>query len=203
MSISKQQAKALADGFLDNIGSSKSDFQPRNTLSELFLLAGELVEKAQKNLNKANITSTGALSESIIALDPVRNGNVVSVDVMMNFYGQFHNKGVKGTRSGSSRAGYSFKNELVSDNMYNAIDKWIKRAKQTTRTVKKYKGYGKHETKRKSISQFDSTYATARSIKMYGIKPTGFMDKAIADTEAKIQKRLGDALVVDIIDGLQ
>jgi hypothetical protein len=203
MSISKQQAAALADGFLDDIGSERSSFQPKNTYTELFILVGELIEAAQNNLNKANINNTGALSESIVADDPTQNGSVLRVDVLMNFYGQFHNKGVKGTRSGSSTAGYAFRNEIVSNKMYNAIDAWIRRAKGTTRTVKKYKGYGAHESKRKTISQYDNTYATARSIKMFGLKPTGFMDKAIASTSAKIEKRLGAALVLDVIDGLQ
>jgi hypothetical protein len=87
--------------------------------------------------------------------------------------------------------------------MYNAIDAWIQRAKGTTRTVKKYKGFGAHETRRKKISNYDNTYATARSIKMFGLKPTGFMDNAIAVTSAKVQQRLGAALAVDVLDGLK
>jgi hypothetical protein len=203
MSISKAQAAALAEGFLDNIGSNKDDFQPRESLTELFLLAGELIEEAQDNLNRANITSTGKLSESLVADEPTQNGSTVRIDVLMNFYGAFHNKGVKGTRSGRSTAGYSFKNEIVSRKMYKAIDEWIKRARRTTRTVKKYKGYGKHETRRKSIAQYDNTYATARSIKMHGLKPTGFLDKAVQSTQNKVTDRLGAALRIDVIDGLQ
>lgn len=203
MSISKAQAEALAEGFLDNLGSDRSEFLPKNVYTELFLLVGELIETAQNNLNTANITNTGKLSESIIADEPIQSGNEIRVDVLMNFYGQFHNKGVKGTRSGRSTAGYSFKNEIVSRKMYAAIKEWIKRAGATTRTVKKYKGYGAHESKRKSIAQYDSVYATARSIKMHGLKSTGFMDNAIADTSAKVSDRLGSALVVDIIDGLK
>jgi hypothetical protein len=203
MSISKQQAAALAEGFLDNLGSSKDEFQPKHTYTELFLLVGELIDTAQKNLYKAGLVSSGEGSASIVADEPIQNGGVISVDVLMNYYLQFHNKGVKGTRSGSSRAGYSFKNEVVSRNMYNEIDGWIKRAGLSTRTVKKYKGYGKHETRRKSIAAIDSTYAMARSIKMKGLKPTGFMDSAIQSTSDKIEKRLGAALVLDIQDGLQ
>lgn len=203
MSITKQQAAALAEGFLDNLGSSKEGMQPRNTLTELFLLAGELIEDCQNNLNKANITSSGALSESLVADEPTQNGSVVRIDVLMNFYGAFHNKGVRGTRSGISKAGYSFKNEIVSDKMYNAIAKWIKRAKRTTRTVKKHKGYGAHETRRKGIAQYDNTYAVARSIKMYGLKPTGFLDNAVAKTESKVNARLQAALRIDVIDGLK
>ncbi len=204
MSISKAQAAALAEGFLDDLGSSKDqDFLPRNTLTELFLLAGELIEDCQDNLIRANITNTGALSDSLVADEPTQTNGAVRIDVLMNFYGAFHNKGVKGTRSGSSRAGYSFRNEIVGRNMYKAIDEWIKRAGTTTRTVKKERGYGRHEVKRKQISQYDSTYAAARSIKMYGIKPTGFLDKAVAKTTNKISDRLGAALTIDVIDGLR
>lgn len=203
MSISKAQAAALAEGFLDNLGSSKEDFAPRNTITELFLLAGEMVEEMQNNLNQANITSTGKLSESIVADEPTQNGSTVSIDILMNFYGAFHNKGVKGTRGGQSLAGYSFKNEIVSRKMYKAIDEWIKRAGTTTRTVKQYKGYGRHETKRKSIANYDNTYATARAIKMRGLKPTGFLDKAVRSTQLKVSNRLGATLRIDVLDGLE
>jgi len=202
MSISKAQAEALAEGFLDTLGSTKDTFRPKNLYTELFLLVGELIEQAQDNLNDADLVDTGNGSESIVADEPIKNGGVLSVDVLMNFYLQFHNKGVKGTRSGSSRAGYSFKNEIVSRKMYKAINDWIKRSGISTRTVKKYKGYGKHETRRKQIAEYDKTYAVARAIKMRGIKDTGFLDKAITSMQAKIEDRLGVALIADIQDGL-
>jgi hypothetical protein len=203
MSISKAQAAALAEGFLDNIGEGKEGMPPRNTLTELFLLAGELIEDAQNNLNKSNHVATGKLSESLIADDPTQNAKTVAIDVLMNFYGAFINKGVKGTRGGSSTAGYSFRNEVVSRKMYKAIADWIENAKISTRTVKKYKGYGKHETRRKSIAQYDNTYAVARSIKQHGLKPSGFMDKAVTTTKNKVSERLGTALRIDIIDSLK
>lgn len=203
MSISKAQAEALADGFLDHLGSDKGEFLPKKTYTELFLIVGELIQAAQDNLNRANKVASGALSESIIADEPVQNSGIISVDVLMNFYGAFINKGVKGTRSGQSTAGYSFRNEVVSRKMYYAIETWIKRAQISTRSVKKYKGYGRHERKQKSIAANDATYAVARSIKIHGIKPTGFMDDAIKQTSDKISDRLGLALVADIQDGLK
>jgi hypothetical protein len=42
----------------------------------------------------------------------------------------------------------------------------------------------------------------ARSIKQHGIKPTGFLDKAIATTRNKISDRLGAALRIDIISSI-
>lgn len=203
MSISKSQAAALAEGFLDNIGEGKEGMPPRNTLTELFLLAGELIEDAQNNLNKSNHNAKGNLSSSIIADDPTQTAKTVAIDVLMNFYGAFINKGVKGTRGGNSTAGYSFRNEVVSRKMYKAIADWIENAKISTRTVKKYKGFGKHEQRRKSIAQYDNTYAVARAIKQHGIKPSGFMDKAVKTTSNKVAERLGAALRIDIIDSLK
>jgi hypothetical protein len=204
MSISKVQAAALAEGFLDNLGTEKdTGFSPRNTLTELFLLAGELVEDAQNNLNNSNKNASGKLSASLIADEPTQNGATVRIDVLMNYYGTFINKGVKGTKSGSSLAGYSFKNEGVSKNFRKDIQDWIKRGKISTRSVKKYTGHGKHEQKNKSIAQYDSAYAVARSIKQHGLKPTGFLDKAVKKAEAKFEDRLGAALRIDVIDGLK
>ena len=202
MSISKAQAELLATDFLDQIGTAKDGLQPRRAVAEIFLLAGELIDSAQKNLIAANRIATGKLSESLVADEPDTIGKTIRIDVLMNFYGAFVNKGVAGTRGGRSTAGYSFKTELPSENMVSAIREWIDNAKITTRTVKKYSGYKKHEVRRKTIAEYDNAYAVARGIKMAGLKPTGFMDKAADKTREKVSSRLGAALRLDVIDGL-
>lgn len=206
MSIGKAQAAAIADGFLDSIGSGNPDeLQPRATFTELILIAGEFVESAQNNLNASNSNASGKLSASLIANEPALEGKTLRVDISMNFYGLFVNKGVKGTRSGSSKAGYSFKHELPSKNMVAAIKEWIDNGKAITRTVKKYKGYGRHEIKHRKLavlSELDRAYATARSIKIHGIKATGFLDKATVTTRNKVASRLGAAFKIDLLDSL-
>ena len=197
MSISKSQAAALADGFLDDIGSDdKSELQPRETFTELFLLAGELVEDAQENL-KAN-TASGGLSKSLEVTNPQQNGNVVSCDVVMDFYGQFLNKGVKGTKSGTGQ--YSFRSEFPSRKMVAALAKGIGRAKSSTTNVRRT--VSQNEVKNKNLSQIEKAYGAGRNIKMYGIKATNFMDKAILTTEQKIEQRLGAAFKTDILNSL-
>lgn len=203
MSISKQQAAALAEGFLDDLGSEKDSFQPKQTFTEIILLAGELIESAQDNLIKANRNASGKLSESLIVDEPTLGNGVFRVDVLMSFYGAFVNKGVKGTRGGQSTAGYSFRNEAVSKTFAEALAEWVKRGKASTRTVKKYKGYGSHEQKFTSISAIDKVYALGRSIKQKGLKPTGFLDKAVVATSQKVSDRLGAALRIDVIDSLK
>lgn len=203
MSISKAQAEALAEGFLDSLGSSKDDFRPKQSFTEIILLAGELVEECQNNLNRANRNASGKLSESLVADEPTLTGTTLRVDVLMLFYGAFVNKGVKGLKSGRSNAGYSFRYPGVSERFAKALEGWIDRGKQSTRTVKKYKGYGAHEQKFKSISQLDKAYAVGRAIKQLGLKPTGFLDNAVASTRSKVASRLGVALRIDVIDGLK
>jgi hypothetical protein len=202
MSISKVQAEALAEGFLDNLGSSKDELQPRSSLTEIILLAGELIEDAQDNLVAGNNIASGALSESLVADNPQVIGKKFTIDILMNFYGRFLNKGVKGTRSGHSSAGYSFKNEFPSKKMVSAFVAYLKRAKVSTRTVKKNKGYGKHELKNKTLPEVQHAYALARTVKMLGIKKRGFLDKAISSTRRKVSDRMGKALSIDVINSI-
>lgn len=201
MSISKAQASALAEGFLDNIGGGKEGLRPKETYSELIVLAGEMAEQMQENMIKAKIIASGKGAASIEVMEPEQKGNTLSIDIMMNDYLRFQNKGVKGTKSGNGL--YQFKNDRPSQKMVLAFREWIKRAKISTRNVKKYSAHGRHEAKNKSISQFDSAYAIARSVKQHGIKPTGFLDKAADSTRKKIADRLGAALRIDVLDSLK
>lgn len=203
MSISKIQAEALAEGFLDNLGSEdKGVLQPKAIYTEAVLLVGELITDCQNNLNASNKIASGALSASLIANEPYEASGAFQVDMMMNFYGKFVNKGVKGTRGGRSTANYSFKNEVVSRSMLKAIQQWIDLGKITTRTIKKYSAHGRHEIKMKSVAQLDAAYAVARSIKQHGLKPTGFLDKAVTTLRNKVENRLGESLRIDIVDSL-
>jgi hypothetical protein len=203
MSISKAQASALADGFLNGLGTEKGSLQPRESFSEIILVAGDLIQFAQNNLNVSNSNASGALSASLIADEPVLSDGTLIIDVRMSFYGAFVNSGVKGLRSGSSTAGYFFRTELPSFNMVKAIQQWIDRGKISVRTVTKYRAHGRNEKKNRSIAQISSAFAIARSIKQKGIKPTGFMDKAIFTTQQLIAARLGKALQVDILNSLK
>lgn len=195
-SISKAQAEALADGYLDDIGSS-DDLQPRETIAELLLLAGELIEDAQQNLNDTKTNASGELSKSIEAREPITAPGLIQIDIEMNFYGQFVNKGVRGTKEGSGL--YAFKSDMPGKSMTDAIRQYMKDAKNKIRSVSQHIGY---EKKNKSVSDASSAFAMARAIKQHGIKPTYFMDKAINDTDKKVSDRLSDALSIDVLNSL-
>jgi hypothetical protein len=197
--MSKAQARAIADGFLDDIGTEE-ELQPRDTFSEIILLAGEFVEDAQANLNSSNSNASGNLSSSLELGEPEVSGNIFKVDLFMNFYGQFVNKGVKGTKSGSGL--YAFKHDFPSKDMIDALREWAKSGKFKTTNTNAQKTISKNEKKNASIGKLDNMYALARSIKQKGIAPTGFLDKAAETTSQKVQDRLGLALKIDIIESI-
>ncbi len=196
-SISKAQSEALADGFLNDIASNKDGLVPRETISELLLLAGELVESAQENLNAAKANASGELSKSILAQEPKAAPGFIQIDIEMNFYGQFLNKGVKGTKSGSGL--YAFKNDKPGGNMLKAISQYMKDARSKIGSVKTKIGY---ESKNASVAAASNAYAMARAVKQHGIKAVYFMDLAIAETDKKVSERLGDALAIDVLNSL-
>lgn len=201
MSINKAQAAALAEQFIDTLGTDdKEGLQPRETLRELFVLSGEFVEDAQNNLNESNSNASGSLSNSLLLSDPRESNGAVSVDVLMNYYGQFINSGVKGTKSGQGK--YQFKSEFPSIKMVQALLKSIKTSKKKVTNVNRSRSIFKNEVKNAKISEISRAYGAARNIKMYGIKPTGFIDKAVQTTSDKISERLGKAFKIDIINSI-
>jgi hypothetical protein len=199
--ISKSQAEAIASGFLDSVGSDDSKtFQPKEIYSEVILLAGELIESSQQNLNQSNSNASGKLSSSLVATDPIKSGNILKVNVEMNFYGQFINKGVKGVKMGSGP--YSFKYPHPSKKMVNAISQWQLGGKARTFNTNAKKTISANEKKNASISQISSAYAIAQSIVNKGIAKTGFLDRAIAVTSQEASDRFGAALKVDILNSI-
>lgn len=198
MSINKAQAAALAEGFLDDLGSSKDELQPRESYTELILLAGEMAEEMQENLKKN--TASGRLSESIEIAEPTQSGDVLRVDVMMEYYGRFLNKGVRGTKSGTGL--YKFKYDLPSKTMVEALKESIKKAGSRVANTNKAKTVSSSELKNASVSEA-MAFAAGRNIVRYGIKPTGFVDKAVISTQKKVGDRFGAAFKVDVQDWLE
>lgn len=199
--ISQAQAKALAEGFLDTVGSR--DLNPVESMSALILLAGSLVDQAQQNLNKVDRVASGSLSESMKVLNPESVGNNVRIDVIANFYYKFIDKGVKGVEGGSTGT-YSFKNLHVSKRMMEAIRKWLLREGLKARTHTGGKPIVKREAKRKKITSTSTqaAYAIARGIKKTGLKRTNFFTDAVRTTRQQAKTQLAKGLKLDIINAL-
>lgn len=200
-SISQAQAKALADGFLDTLGSDE-DLQPVETLGTLVQLAGELVDTAQENLNRADRVASGALSASLKILNPDIVGNSIQVDIEALYYYTFIDLGVKGTTSGNGH--YAFKNNYVGKAMMKAIRKWVIREGLKMRATKKYSAITSREAKRKNISDTSTStaYRIAAAVKRKGIRRSNFFTGAVKKIENTVADKLGAAFQIDIINSL-
>lgn len=209
-SISNAHAEALAESFLDQIGSDRTGegIRLKKTTSELILLAGTLVSEAQNNLNKADRVATGALSESLKILNPSKVDGGIRVDVEALYYYKFIDAGVKGTKKGSSRDGYKYSNKMPP---VNVIRKWLIREGLKGKTIRNEKLKPKtdklissREKFRKSITETSNrvAFAIARSIYYGGLKRTNFFAKALTTTERKADSVFGSAFEIDVINSL-
>jgi hypothetical protein len=201
-SISQSQAEALANGFLSAQGANKNEFKPKRLLSQVMLIAGSVVKEAQVNLNKTNSNASGVLSDSLEITEPTQEGSVFKCDVRMKYYGQFVNKGVKGVQSGSSNAGYAFKNLGVSKAFITSLERGRSKAGAKITNTNTRKTISQNEKKNAKVSDVSSAWGAAINIKKFGIKPTGFIDKAVSTIGGKVDKQLGIALKIDIENSL-
>lgn len=199
MGISTQQAKLLADGFLDTIGGqNESDFKPTESLKGLIDVAAILITSAQKTLDSQGHVTSGELSDSLQVQSPYIESGVITLNVEALFYYQFLNKGIRGTNGGTGK--YSFKSANPSRKMVKSIEKWIQRAGLSSYSVSK--SVSNNERKNKTVSQYQRAYAVARSIKQKGIRPTHFFDQAVQIANGYAQDILGKSLIVDIVNSM-
>jgi len=200
-SISSAQASFVSSGRINDFGSDE-EFVPRESQSALIKLAALLIEETQKNLNQSGQVSSGALSDSFQTSEPVVKGNSLHIDISALDYYDYQNKGVRGTKGGASSGNYSFKNAFPSQAMVSSIEKWIQHGHAVTQHLLKKHAISKTERKNATISDMDNAYMVARSIKIHGIKGTGYFDKAVKLAQAYAKDVLGTALTVDIINSL-
>jgi hypothetical protein len=200
ISIGQAQAGYLKTGRLNKLGTKKGpdEFTLDATTEALVKVAGGLVISAQDNLEAGAHVSSGELNKSIKALDPEVSGKTVKVDIQALNYYAYINKGVRGTKSGSGL--FAFKSSYPSLAMVQSISDWIGRGHFANRNVKQT--VGKLEAKNATLAKLSSSYAVARSIKMHGIKPTSFFDKAVDSGKQAAKDELGKALKIDTINSL-
>jgi hypothetical protein len=191
---------------LEDIGSDKGSFEPvkldavEQTLVEMAIL---FKTTAEDRLSVQNAIDTGKLADSIQFTQVKYLGGVYSVDINVLDYYDFVNKGVKGLNGGGSSP-YQYKNLGVSKAMLFAIRKWLIRhgLKSNSKAARKNPLGTEKKTRAFDNTSNSMAYAIAKSIKKKGLKPTGFWDSAEQATEKEMEKSLGNAFAVDIVNGI-
>lgn len=137
--ISKSQAEAIADGFLDQLGESKGDFKMITdfpVIEQILIeLAASFILEVQKNIQRDRLgksrVSTGAMFDDLSSGELQKTGDAYSISMGFTpgqppaFYYDFINKGVSGIVRGVPGSPYKFKSKYPGRKMVDAIKKWI------------------------------------------------------------------------------
>lgn len=186
MSISKAQAEALRDGFLNTLGMQ--DYQKGGNdlpvVEKMMALAGlAFNDSLVKYLG--NSVASGKLAEPSLP-KITKFGNVYTMTFgyekgsAQSKYYDFVNKGVKGTDNikADGKTPYSYKAGKLSVPV-KPIEQWLKLNKLKAVSVKKYRKLG---VESKAIESKKSlAWAVARAIHRDGLKSTHYMDRAVAE----------------------
>lgn len=182
MSISKAQAKAIADGFLNTLGEQpmkEGQMPVIETLLKQF--GGEFITTAQENLRANGSIASGAINDIRMYFN--KFGTTYSISLgypksePASKYWDFVNKGVKGTKNikADSKTPYKF-NPSKKSIPISAVQGWLGYNKLKATSVKPYRKLG---VEAKAIDEKKSlAYVVARSIHRKGLRSTHYFDNA-------------------------
>ena len=182
MSISKAQAQAIGEGFLNSLGEKPMKEGEMPVIEKLLKdFGGDFITAAQKNLNKNKSIASGAIDDIRMNFTKFATSYTISLGYPKtepaSKYWDFINKGVKGTKNVKADGNTPYKfNTGKKAIPISAAQKWLGYNKLKATSIKPYKKKG-IETKaidgKKSLA-----YMVARSIHRKGIRSTHYFDNA-------------------------
>jgi hypothetical protein len=196
VSISKEVAKQFANGFLQSLGSTEYNKDPKvgGVIEYMLLQYGlEWNKEAKKNLEKSKAISSGALADiSVPRVYPTATGYTLELGYPLNSaqagYYDFVNKGVQGVGGGTkpkkASGVYKYKTAYPNKKMALSILLWLRKANLSVRNVPK--ATTGLERKRKKLAKMVGdaenkkklAYAISTNIKKNGLRATYYIDKA-------------------------
>lgn len=215
-SISERQLEVIRNKSIDLNSSLKGEFKAFTgdaLVRALYNVAVKFINTAVDNLNKSDRVSSGQLIESIQPTDVIIMGKVFTININVNDYYKFVDKGVRGWQSGSpSDSPYAFKQPTKggsgkqSSEMVTAIRKWlIKEGLKSKSTSKNPKhAISSRESRRQKITDTatSSAIVVAGMIRKHGLKKTNFWSDAEQSATEYASRQFGEALQIDIINSL-
>lgn len=196
MSISRAQAEALRDGFIDSLGRKPPEGELPIIDAMLGLAAQSFIDAASANLDRADAVDTGDLQRDLrFEVETNAGTYLLSVGYEQGSdsakYYDYTNKGVRGVKKGGKAPGspYKFRFLGVSKKHQYAMEQWVRRSGMSARNISPKHPVSGLEKKRASArvaKQENPTarlaYAMARNSKKEGLKPTHYFDDAVSST---------------------
>lgn len=201
-SFAEIQSKLLSSNWLDSNADEKGLYIViEGTLTEYY---EKFIKNLEKYYNERGLAGSGNLISKAEVEISEANGNQV-MKILLPYYYDFVNKGVKGVRSSRNapKSPYKFKTLGMSEEGYQSIKRYIQSGRSKSRNVKRTVGM---EGKYKKISgkgKLDQQVKEAIiGIKSYGIKTTNYFDDAYKDTFGDLQdvisERIGGMVAISI-----
>lgn len=161
-----------------------------NVEKELKNFAKYVVTKSRMNLRSSNKNSSGSLSKSLDS-DVKVSKNSFQLSFIMEEYGVYQDKGVKGKSSSSKAPNSPFKFGTGTGRkggLSEGINKWVKR-----------KRFQFRDKKSGRFLSYDSTaFLISRSIYQKGIAPSLFFTKPFEKAFKGLNKDLVEAYKLDV-----
>lgn len=157
----------------------------KNVKKVFDLFGKKTVRTARGILNAQGKNTSGDLSSSLGYYLNVKEG-VVELRFLGAPYADLVDKGVRGSKS-SAKAPKSPYSYTTKQPPSNVIDKWVVR-----------KGLsGARNNKGQFIKRKSLVFLIARSIKLYGVKPSNFFSDALSEGMRTLPKNVAKAYVKD------
>ena len=149
-----------------------------NVEAELEKFYKSVIKQSRTNLTKKGINASKDLYRSL-DYDIKISKNSIDTDLKMEDYGDFIDKGVKGTKSGKSLAGYKYTDKKPP---VRFLQTWLKRKT------------GKFRQK----NQRSIAFAIQNAIYIRGIKPTEFFSRPFELAFERLPDDLVEAYGLDV-----
>lgn len=158
----------------------------------LTYFANEVINRSKSNLTQKKKNTSKALYNSLNYELKVNKANSFSLSFLMEDYGTFIDKGVKG-RDSSTKAPnspYQYKNKMP---LIKALDGWV--IKKGLKGIRNKKG--------QFISRESIKFAIAKSIQLTGIETTNFFTKPFDNAFKRLPDDVVDAYALEVEDFLK
>lgn len=148
--------------FLDSLGISENELrQPQSAYEKLILgIANQVTDDFKKYIGD-NVMNTGALMQSVVYMPT----GAFSFEIQADQYYKYQDQGVNAV---PEVEGFDYKRPRVQGSIYSF--KYSNPGKNMVKAIQEWKG-----------GTMSKAYATARSIKMHGLKPRNITENVITD----------------------
>jgi hypothetical protein len=186
--------------WLEDSGTAKTEFVAVETQDKLTQLAAQYSIALAKKLGDVDASSSGELADSIQPLSIQVKENIFYVDIVAAKYASFIDEGVDGwANSRGSR--FKFKTRGVDPKgaMVKSVKDYLVRENKISQS--KYSVLNKKSKVRDR--QIQAATTVAYMIKRMGIKATHFWRDATTEFSSIVEKELGMAVKIDIINNFK